>query len=398
VTAKPKRISPKSRDREERSRAVLFALIETYIATGRPVGSASLQRAGFEELSSATIRNYLAAFEAEGLLDQQHSSAGRVPTARAFQIYAYDQLQSPTFSQEAQSHLERLVQPASKEVGAYLQECTARISDASKCACFCMAPRFDQDMVVRIRLLGIDSRRVLAVLVTDFGHIYPEIMSLDRTFSAQELSAIQSLLQARLEGPPPDYSCSSDWDRIVERIYTELLMRHMTRYTSMWQDDLFRCGIAQLLSYPELGHAEALSPAVALLEHPKMLAALCQQAMSENLLSTWIGEELPLQSEQPLDCAVIIAPYCIRGLPVGAIGCMGPLRLPYGELAGLLQAAADLMSGHLTRSLYQFKLSYRQSSSSRVAIEGVQGSDTIGRSSELLLEDHRYFENRDDPF
>lgn len=398
MTAKPKRISPKSRDREERSRAVLFALIETYIATGRPVGSAALQRAGFEELSSATIRNYLAAFEEEGLLDQEHSSAGRVPTALAFQLYAAEQLQAPTLSADNQRCLEAFVQPASKEVGAYLQECTARVSEASKCASFCLAPRFDQDMVVRIRLVAIDSRRVLAVMVTDFGLVHPEMVSLDRPFSGQELTALESLLQARLEGTLNEHPGSSDWMGVVEPIYTELLMRHMTRYSSIWQDELYRCGTSQLLGYPELSHAEALSPAVALLEHPKMLSSLCQQAMSDSQLCTWIGEELPLQSEQPLDCAVIIVPYSIRGLPVGAIGCMGPLRLPYGELAGLLQAAADLMSGHLTRSLYQFKLSYRQSHSSRVAIEGVQDSNTINSSSELLLEDHRYFENRDDPF
>ena len=398
MTAKHKRISPKSRDREERCRAVLFALIEAYILTGRPVGSAALQRGGFEELSSATIRNYLAAFEEEGLLDQEHSSAGRVPTALAFQLYADERLRNPTLSENHQRHLEALVRPAGKEVGAYLQECAARMSEASQCASFCLAPRFDQDMVVRIRLVEIDSRRILAVMITDFGLVYPETISLDRSFSRQELRLLESLLQGRLEGSL--HEDQHAWDRVglAERIYSELLMRHMARYSSIWQDELYRCGTSQLLSYPELSRAEALSPAVALLEHPKFLSSLCHQAMAERQLCTWIGEELPLQSERPLDCAVIIAPYSIRGLPVGAIGCMGPLRLPYGELAGLLQAASDLISGHLTRSLYQFKLSYRQAVSSPGAIEGVQGSNTIDRPSGLLLEDHRYFENRDDPF
>ena len=73
-----------------RERKVLFGLVEHYIKTGKPVGSHALKEAGFEELSSATIRNYFANLEEEGFLNQQHSSGGRIPTNRAYRLYAQE--------------------------------------------------------------------------------------------------------------------------------------------------------------------------------------------------------------------------------------------------------------------------------------------------------------------
>ena len=81
--------------KQDKEAAILFGLIELYIKTNEPVGSNSLKEKGFDYMSSATIRNYFAKLEEKGLLTQQHASGGRLPTAKAFKLYAEKYLQVP---------------------------------------------------------------------------------------------------------------------------------------------------------------------------------------------------------------------------------------------------------------------------------------------------------------
>ena len=83
-----KPIPIKRMGKQERERKVLLGLVEYYIQTGKPVGSNTLKEAGFEDLSSATIRNYFANLEEEGYLVQSHSSGGRIPTDLSYRTYA----------------------------------------------------------------------------------------------------------------------------------------------------------------------------------------------------------------------------------------------------------------------------------------------------------------------
>ncbi len=84
-----KSISLKRIGKQDRERKVLLGLVDYYIKTGKPVGSNTLKEVGFEELSSATIRNYFANLEEEGYLSQSHSSGGRIPTNLAYRTYAH---------------------------------------------------------------------------------------------------------------------------------------------------------------------------------------------------------------------------------------------------------------------------------------------------------------------
>src|SRR5580693_4132773 len=83
-----KTLLAKKLPKNDREQAVLIGLVELYLKTGKPIGSSTLQDHGFESLSSATIRNYFSKMEAAGYLKQQHTSGGRIPTAKAFRLYA----------------------------------------------------------------------------------------------------------------------------------------------------------------------------------------------------------------------------------------------------------------------------------------------------------------------
>jgi heat-inducible transcriptional repressor len=123
----------------DRERQVLLGLVEHYIQTGKPVGSNTLKEVGFDNLSSATIRNYFAHLEEEGYLIQQHTSGGRIPTSKAFKLYASQYISSSFNHLKTQTFLDK---EDTRAVSSFLQEAAEELASLSNTAVFLSAPRF----------------------------------------------------------------------------------------------------------------------------------------------------------------------------------------------------------------------------------------------------------------
>ena len=154
-----KTLAPKKPAKDQREKLILFGLVELFLQTGKPIGSSTLQQNGFDSLSSATIRNYFSKLEEEGYLKQQHSSGGRTPTSLAFKIYAEEYLNKSSISSDENIH--ELLKKETREIATYLLQAAEKISEITRCAAFLSAPRFDQDFILDIKLVYIDTHRLL---------------------------------------------------------------------------------------------------------------------------------------------------------------------------------------------------------------------------------------------
>ena len=154
--------------KEDKETAILFGLIELYIKTNEPIGSNSLKEKGFDYMSSATIRNYFAKLEKKGLLTQQHASGGRVPTTKAFKLYAEKHLQEPQIEKKDDEFLKSNLKLETEEVVDYLAHAAETLSQITKCAVFQSSPRFDQDFIRDIKLINLNNKKILFVIITDF--------------------------------------------------------------------------------------------------------------------------------------------------------------------------------------------------------------------------------------
>src|SRR5579872_5881271 len=175
-----KSLPAKKLPKTDREQAVLLGLVDLYLTTGKPIGSQTLQENGFESLSSATIRNYFSKMEEEGYLKQPHTSGGRLPTAKAFRLYADSCRGRESLEGETVEILEESLKKKEKEVATALHLAAESLSDLAKCAVFISAPRFDQDFVQDIRLIQLDPTKLLSVVITDFGLIRTETMYVDQ--------------------------------------------------------------------------------------------------------------------------------------------------------------------------------------------------------------------------
>lgn len=377
----------KKTGKQDRERKVLFGLIEFYLKTGKPVGSNTLKEAGFEDLSSATIRNYFANLEEAGLLTQQHSSGGRLPTHTAFKLYAQHYLDFPLISPKEENDL-KLLQAETKQIAAYLQNGAELLSNLSQCAVFLSAPKFDQDFITDIKLIPIDHQRCLCILITDFGVIQTEVLSVEKKLSAFSAKRIEGYFHWRLQGLEKPENLEPEEESLAQKFYNEAMLRYIVGYTNFSGEEIYKTGFSKLLAYPEFHDPHVLSHSLSLFENLHAMRLLLKESAKKDCMKVWIGDDLSSYTLETPDCAVIATPYYINQQPVGAIGLLGPVRMPYRHLYGLLKRSAEIISEGLTRNIYKFKITLRQPKQKTLS-KHTDDNNLIGHSNFLLLEHKR---------
>ncbi len=365
----------------QREKIILFGLIELYLKTGRPIGSNTLKEEWCEGLSSATIRNYFSRLEEEGYLKQQHSSGGRIPTALAYKIYAEEHLNQPILSDREKKWVKEHLARETREIASFLQHAAESISEITRCAVFLSAPRFDHDFLIDIKLVAIDRSRILCILVTDFGMIHTETLYIEKKLSSFALKRLENYFNWKLTGldkPKLDV----EEEAFADNLYKEVMLRHIVSYTNFTAEDLFQAGFSKLLSYPDFQDAVALASGLSLFENKGQLRTLLNACVAKRETSCWVGDTLHQFAPEASACSVIAVPYRIHNTLCGAFGILGPNRIPYRELFGLLECASNAISESLTRSMYKFKITFRQPTTADLDFK-----QETALTQQLLLED-----------
>lgn len=377
-----KPLAVKKTNKHDRERKVLIGLVDLYLKTGKPVGSNTLKEAGFDDLSSATLRNYFATLEEEGYLHQQHTSGGRIPTDKAFRLYANHCLEDEDL--QLDHSFVALGEMENKEIASYLQKVADQLSDASSCAVFLSAPRFDHDYVSDLKLVAIDGSRCLGVIVTDFGVVQTELLPTDQKLSAFTVKRIESFFQWRIHGGQKPDGLSPEEEKLAQAFYSELMVRYIVGYANFLNEDLYNTGFSKLLSYNDFQDPASLASGLGLFENPQSMRIMLRECAKHNSIKLWIGDELaPHYCHGKTNCMVAAIPYCINSKPVGAIGILGPQRIPYRKVLGLLRAYADRVSITLTKEIFKHKITFRQPQQDRTPFI------THNENRLILIEDKR---------
>src|ERR1700733_580642 len=192
-----------------RQRAILTAIIESYIETGEPVGSGTIARLQNTEgvgLSSATVRNEMAELAEGGFLEQPHTSAGRVPTARAFRMYVeqlsggvHPRIDVSRLPARARSQIDRSFQGVAG-TQAVLQRTSHVLATLSSGVGVAIATIAEGDLLEHVHFSRLAEARVLAVVVTRSGLVRDRVLALDHDLSRRDLETAANFLNANFRG------------------------------------------------------------------------------------------------------------------------------------------------------------------------------------------------------
>lgn len=375
-------------NRAAKEKNVLLGLVGLYLKTGKPIGSNTLKENGFDHLSSATIRNYFAKLEEDGYLLQHHASGGRVPTDLAFKLYALNFHDEKEVSKRDADFIESILEKETKLVSAYLMKTIEALSELTGCAALLLAPRFDQDFIKKVQLLQLDSQRVLCAITTDFGMVHTEVLFTPKEFNLMEIQEIENYFALRLQAKQAHIS-NSLIEQFALRAYNEVILRHVVHYTNFEQQDIYRTGFSKLLQYSEFQDVSSLASSLSLFENTGTLRSLLKECFQNQKLQFWIGRDLTSYIQESIPTCLIAIPYMVNQKVIGTLAILGPQRIEYREIFGLLKQFANKLSSTLTQSLYRHKISYRQPETSRIDLKS-NSSFSYENTTRFYLENQQH--------
>lgn len=257
-----KNLPPKKPSKDEREKLILIGLVELYLKTGKPVGSQTLQEHGFETFSSATLRNYFSKLEDQGFLKQQHSSGGRIPTNLAYKTYADSLIPPFSLEEKEKKTLGQSLLQETRELHSYLQKCAETLSDLSQGATFLSLPRFDQDLVLDVKMINIDNHRLLCIFITDFGSVHTETLYTDKKLSSFDIKRVEQFFRWKITGLDKPTLTEPEEKRALS-LYNEAMLRHIVGYSNFSCNDLIKTGFSKMLNYLDFNDASSLANGLA---------------------------------------------------------------------------------------------------------------------------------------
>ncbi|HEY3237291.1 MAG TPA: heat-inducible transcriptional repressor HrcA [Polyangiaceae bacterium] len=342
-------------DLSERARAVLYAVITEFIATGEPVGSRTLTKKHGFDLSAATIRNVLADLEDAGYLSQPHTSAGRVPTEAAFRVFIDALMRVRQLSRRDALRISEWFEDLPPGVDL-LRETGKLLSSLSGAAAILVRLRSDNRTVLRIRFIATRPGELLSVIVFSDGTVENRFIAVDKPLNDGELDRIHNMLERVVEGWT--LAAVRDYFRKGVEEHRDELNRLHNLGLSLASATIEGCdrtsevvieGQAKLLDRPEFQGADRVRELMRTLEDRARLVNLLDRALESSRVQVFLGNQTASAPGCPV--SLVAAPYHEdNGEPGGAVGIIGPTRMDYSFVVPLVGATAEAMSGALARS------------------------------------------------
>ena len=323
----------------ERKYRILQAIIDDYILTALPVGSRTISRKYEQKLSSATIRNEMSDLEELGYLDSPHTSAGRVPSNRAYRLYVDRMLQPAPLSVEETQFLRSCFDRRIGQVEDLAARTAKALSSMTHYTAAVMTrnPRSEQTLS-HLQLVPVSDRRVLLILVMRSGTVRQSILELDAPATQDELYTVSRVLSRQLEGCPLSQlgaslamiaSGAPEGVRSVVGALAEKAPKAETDDVSA----LAVGGRSNLLAFPEYADVDKAKSLLSVLETREKVIGLLS-GHGEMEFSVRIGPETGL--EETRDCSIVTASYRLSDGRVNTIGLIGPTRMQYGRVLSVL--------------------------------------------------------------
>ncbi len=333
---------------EGRRREILRLVIDDYIRTAEPIGSEAVRDRHRLGVSSATVRNEMAALEELGFLHQPHHSAGRVPTDQGYRVYVDSMLQEEQVPAADRTRIRRTLAVA--EFDRAVEQAARALAVVTECASVVRAPRPDRQVIRHLHLIALTPHQALVVLVTDAEVFEGKTVEFEEPMAAEECDRLSQEISRRIAGRP----LSALTDRMLDRVIGEatLYQRVLDQVGRLLREQILRPparvhteGKANILKQPEFQDVRRAQPVLSALERDDVVEELLREEDDQAQVRITIGVEN--RREEMKDCSIVSATYRVGGSPVGVVGVIGPTRMRYGKVISLVRFLADTLGDAL---------------------------------------------------
>lgn len=330
---------------DSRKQKILEAVVLDYIETAEPVGSRTISKKYDLGVSSATIRNEMADLEEMGLIEQPHTSAGRVPSEAGYRYYVDYLMNKSNIQEEAKQLITSAIRNKREQVGEVLRDSMKMLAEVTNCTTVMMLDEKQANRLKLLQLLPVEPGKALMVIIMENDKIENRFLEIPETMTKEDLELVSVLMNQNLRGLKVD-----DWQRnILENIFQNLshqrqvvdcALEMLSSILGIQNSDrkIYLDGGLNMLTQPEFKDVSKVKNLLQSLEQQEVLAQLMEADDNETGITVKIGAETGL--DQVKDCSVIVANYKVKGETVGKVGLIGPTRMDYATAVSMLNTMA----------------------------------------------------------
>lgn len=338
-------------DLSDRKKKILRAVIESYVQNAEPVGSKAVAQWAHLNVSSATIRNEMAELSELGYLEQPHTSAGRVPSAKGYRLYVNELMDDYKLSLQETQRINAALHQKMKALDKVIDEAGRMAAKLTQYPAFALAAAPEKLTLRRFDLLPVDQNSFIAVVMTDSNVVRNKLFRMEHAPAEAELQMLGTLLNTGFAGLTlaqlgPELARVSQHANQGTYELIEMVVSFAAEVLDELQKrEVHTAGIANLLEHPEYQSLEKAQSLMSFLAD-ESFTPLPATAAPTAMTNIVIGPENV--NEALKDSSVVMASYDMGGGMRGLIGVVGPTRMDYAKISArltyLAQGLAQLVS------------------------------------------------------
>jgi heat-inducible transcriptional repressor len=333
-------------DLSERQKKILMMVVRDHIESAQPVGSQRLVEHFHLDMSSATVRNELAALTEQGYLRQPHTSAGRVPTEDGYRYFVTHLMQQTDLPESVQHTISHQFYQARQDIDQWMILAASVLAHQSQGVSVVTAPHAEKVRFKHVELISTQGRQVLMVLVMSDGDVNQQILTLAEPVLQDKLSATANRLNGLIAGKTLDeLNALSTLSDALEQDIVTIITTDMKRTDSSVSGEIYVDGLTNVLAEPEFTDSDNARRALKLFEERSTL----QDLLASTVMNSGVGGVQVLIGgesswEELRQCSMVLARYGVPGMATGTLGVLGPMRMSYARTIPTVRYVAGLLS------------------------------------------------------
>lgn len=339
----------------EREQLILQAVVHLHITTAEPVGSRVIVKRFELDISPATVRNVMADLEEMGFLQQRHTSSGRIPTDSGYRHYVDCLMSIQDLTQIERSRIEGRLTEQLNDADAVLRQTSYLLALISHQTSIVEAPALNVAQIEHVEIVPLGEQRLAFLLADNYGGVRTMVLQSSKAITHENAQRLNSFLNEHFHHTPIDAFSSSLESKLhafidEQRRLAEQALDLLQLLPESQSGRLFLEGTTQLFEQPEFRDVDKAREVFGLLEERDQIAGLLRAGIlnpKPHPSRVVIGSEAHQAGFE--DLSLVSAPYEVEGKTVGMLGVLGPRRMSYSRLSGLVEYTAARLGSLLTR-------------------------------------------------
>ena len=326
----------------DRKKQILRAIVDSYIRTAEPVGSKTISQMPGMDFSPATIRNEMADLTSMGLLEQPHTSAGRVPSAAGYRLYVDELMQDYRLSMDETKTINQAMEVKMQEVDKMISQVGKLVSKMTDLPAYAVAARSTQRTVKRFDLILAEAGSFILVVMLSDNQVQNKLIRLPLDVSQEDLRLLSAVLNASLTELTADEITPELLSRVTRSAagaasLVPVIVDYTVELLRKTHSEVYMTGQAKLLGQPEYHDVEKAQEVLTSLDED--VISNLPATLSSGTTQILVGPENV--AKELKDSSVVITKFDIGDGMQGMIGVVGPTRMDYAKITARLSYFAE---------------------------------------------------------